>query len=546
MIPELEIINTPEWLINIVNQEELHQITQELKEIRQQKENDNNYHASRYLQNRLNELKRIRSRYLHVNIKDLLTNSCFYHSCGSDATPIVALKNCIHSFVYCDTCHDNFECFKSNVKMIKQRLLQQGFKKLHNFNIDMDTLDRKFSKWRREQLPEILKYHAAHNVNYEAQRWYINPPINIRWSIWEHNNQLYSLLYIQWDSICTWYALYLKNKITAKAVCEINYEGTPPESYEINGKMPEYYIGYGLSGKKGNIFNYENIGDVEYFGDYGNTLCSETGTWTIEKLISGISLDRHELVIGIGGSKLTHSELLKLHVTISPENAQDKTILWESSNKSVAKVNSAGVITITTVNSGTAIITAANNGNTVSCEVKVVNILHDDGVIINGVKWATRNVNKPGYFAEQPQDFGNRYQWNRKNEFNDSNPSGQTWEKINDPSPKGWRVPTAAELKTLLDTEKVASKWIKNNGVEGIEFTDKKTMKSVFFPADIGRYNRLCGYYWSSTPCGKTGFQAVHLYFDNHNSRYYPHSAIYTSMDRLSRRTPRFIGPVLE
>ena len=37
-----------------------------------------------------------------------------------------------------------------------------------------------------------------------------------------------------------------------------------------------------------------------------------------------------------------------------------------------------------------------------------------DGVVINGVRWATRNVDKPGTFAANPEDAGMLYQWNRK------------------------------------------------------------------------------------------------------------------------------------
>ena len=36
----------------------------------------------------------------------------------------------------------------------------------------------------------------------------------------------------------------------------------------------------------------------------------------------------------------------------------------------------------------------------------------DLGVVINGVKWATRNVAAPGKFATSPEDAGMFYQWN--------------------------------------------------------------------------------------------------------------------------------------
>ena len=39
---------------------------------------------------------------------------------------------------------------------------------------------------------------------------------------------------------------------------------------------------------------------------------------------------------------------------------------------------------------------------------------HDEGVVINGVRWATRNVDMPGTFAETPESLGMLFQWNRK------------------------------------------------------------------------------------------------------------------------------------
>jgi len=38
----------------------------------------------------------------------------------------------------------------------------------------------------------------------------------------------------------------------------------------------------------------------------------------------------------------------------------------------------------------------------------------DEGVVINGVKWATCNVDNPGTFVNRPETTGKIYQWNRK------------------------------------------------------------------------------------------------------------------------------------
>ena len=42
----------------------------------------------------------------------------------------------------------------------------------------------------------------------------------------------------------------------------------------------------------------------------------------------------------------------------------------------------------------------------------------DKGVVINGVMWATRNVDAPGTFAPYPESSGMLFQWNRKKGWN--------------------------------------------------------------------------------------------------------------------------------
>jgi len=108
------------------------------------------------------------------------------------------------------------------------------------------------------------------------------------------------------------------------------------------------------------------------------------------------------------------------------------------------------------------------------------------------------------------------YQWNRKTAWaatgavtgwDYSNPTGPAWEKINDPSPVGWRVPTSSEIQKLLDANKVSNVWTTQNGVNGRKFTDKATGNSIFLPA-TGRRNNGDGMinyigssagYWNST-----------------------------------------------
>lgn len=161
----------------------------------------------------------------------------------------------------------------------------------------------------------------------------------------------------------------------------------------------------------------------------------------------------------------------------------------------------------------------------------------DDGVIINGVKWATRNVGAPGTFVDKPEDAGMFYLWNQKIGWSaTSSEGGTTWDshnisnyfwysrfttgKNNDPSPAGWRLPTREELLKLSDPKKVVSTWVTQNGVTGRKFTDKTTGNSIFLPAAGYRFYKgklrgagVNGSYWSSTANNVEG--AYGLYFFN-------------------------------
>jgi len=155
-------------------------------------------------------------------------------------------------------------------------------------------------------------------------------------------------------------------------------------------------------------------------------------------------------------------------------------------------------------------------------------VISEQGVVINGVRWATRNVDAPGTFAANPEDAGMFYQWNRKKAWpatgtitgwDSSKPPGTA----NDPSPAGWRVPTLDEIKKLLDTDKVSNVWTTQNGVNGRRFIDKASGNSIFLPAAGGRIYSdgtldgvgSVGDYWSSSKVGLLGSLACFLNFQS-------------------------------
>ncbi len=159
-------------------------------------------------------------------------------------------------------------------------------------------------------------------------------------------------------------------------------------------------------------------------------------------------------------------------------------------------------------------------------------VFYDDGVVINGVRWATRNVDAPGTFAATPQSTGMFYQWGRKIGWSGSDPLtssdgstdwdhsdyvGSSWTTESDPSPEGWRVPSWDDFNSLFDGKNVSRGW--SNYPAGYEFRDVASGNTLFIPASGYRdtYGGLVsvnvhGRYWSRSPAGDSNGFLLYLY----------------------------------
>ena len=234
-----------------------------------------------------------------------------------------------------------------------------------------------------------------------------------------------------------------------------------------------------------------------------------------------------------------------LTVDFEPFDASDKTLVWNSSNPSVASVDASGVVKAQA--DGTSTITAvAVGGASASCTVKVVSctvptadyideygVNHGKGIAVGNIVWAPVNC---GYKAATSESkgfpYGKLYQWGRKygqgynndesvpelvegpvmpsvaqseenkDKFYYVSQSPYDWNKVKndelwnsgtesapvktkyDPCPEGWRVPTYAELAKL---NKNYSSWTTSEGQNGRYFTGDYTCldkaPQVFFPA---------------------------------------------------------------
>lgn len=143
---------------------------------------------------------------------------------------------------------------------------------------------------------------------------------------------------------------------TAASGLPIEYVSSNPTIAEINGNTV-YFINAGDV----SIIALQNGSDTfEAASPIVKSMSVKTRTITVES----IEINESSLTLEVNKS-------YPLEVTIVPDNATDKTVIWNSSDLEVATVDETGQVIA--VKPGTAIITAtAANGLTVTCEVTVL------------------------------------------------------------------------------------------------------------------------------------------------------------------------------
>ncbi|MBR5399921.1 MAG: Ig-like domain-containing protein [Bacteroidales bacterium] len=226
---------------------------------------------------------------------------------------------------------------------------------------------------------------------------------------------------------------------------------------------------------------------------------------TVKVLVKSISLDQSSATIIKGEIPLI------LQLTITPENAADKTIKWSSSNINIATVKN-GVVTA--VNAGDAVITAEVGDKKAQCKVTVVLCRTVDLGL--SVKWADRNIG-----ANSEEEYGDYYAWGEietkdiytwdtykwGTEYNLTKYLGKCTLDLSDDIANvvlggNWRMPTERELWELISG--CDWNWTTISGINGFRVVSKKNGNSIFLPAGGLRtdnivYNNITGDYWSSS-----------------------------------------------
>ena len=249
--------------------------------------------------------------------------------------------------------------------------------------------------------------------------------------------------------------------------------------------------------------------------------------------VEGITLDKTTI------SFTEKKQTAVITATINPGNASEKRVLWKSSDESVAKVSN-GVVEA--VDYGTCVITAKTYAGTftASCAVeflkdevdsRAVDLLGSSGDIY----WSSVN-----FGAEAPEGLGTFVAWGEtagKTDFSwdtymvnllgwcgtDKDPLAELddiastdYDIVAAKWGEGWRMPTAAEINTLVNN--MTWTWTSSEGVYGYEVENPNNGKTIFFPvsgyhdADVYAHAGSKARYWTSTK-GENAYDAISLDF---------------------------------
>ena len=229
-----------------------------------------------------------------------------------------------------------------------------------------------------------------------------------------------------------------------------------------------------------------------------------------------------EIVLSKAKLTLKPGESYRLTATVSPSDASNKAVTWESSDPSVAKVVYSG--SVTAVSKGTCTITCTakdGSGTYAECQVTVKQedtMEYVDLGLPSGTLWATCNVG-----ASTPEEFGDFFAWGETEPKDDYNWETYKWcngtidsmtkynatDGLKELLPQDdaaaanwgreWQMPSAAQCKELFNNMYTTTTWATRSGVNGCLITSKSNNKSIFLPAagDFG--------FWDFETAGITG-----------------------------------------
>lgn len=282
------------------------------------------------------------------------------------------------------------------------------------------------------------------------------------------------------------------------------------------------------------VVSVDQTGLIQAIGGGEGYILVRAGDLMPKRLRVSVVVPTESISLDISSKTIKQYEEIVLNATILPEDATDKSILWSSSNTSVATVDKNGKVS-GGPQEGSATITASAGSLSASCEITVTSC-YDPVDLGLSVEWASFNVG-----ANKPEEIGNFYAWGEtttKTKYNAQHYKFYEWydyntrywiTKYNDNPNSGhvdnktvleaeddaaranwggnWRIPTKAEFEEILNPNNCSWTWTIVNGQDGYEVKSKINGNSIFLPAaghmignDHANYN--CGYdfgaYWSA------------------------------------------------
>ena len=208
------------------------------------------------------------------DIDNIIKDSLYYPSCGTDGVPVKYFMGNIFSFVYVDygVSENDFN------REINRPNTFRGYKIIHKEKISKYQLDKGNERYYptkispREPMGDWIKTPYCYWVVFKRKFNYNDT----------HNPECFSLLYLCSEAVSAYYALYNQYKVSPKILCIIQdgsgFGGNWTEFTDrnsdlaqavfLNKKLPEYLI----NGGYGN--GYENLIWPEYKKFiYRNTDC---------------------------------------------------------------------------------------------------------------------------------------------------------------------------------------------------------------------------------------------------------------------------------
>lgn len=162
----------------------------------------------------------------------------------------------------------------------------------------------------------------------------------------------------------------IRSVTVTPAVAELLVNGTVDLEVTVDPSDAEYSISWSSSNES--VATVSADGTVTGIATGNAIITADAGGKTGECRIAVVNIPVESITVNQHELQMTEMEVQKLSATVLPENADNKTVTWTSSDERVAVVNGAGEITA--IGAGEAVIKAQAGNVTDECTVTVTSL----------------------------------------------------------------------------------------------------------------------------------------------------------------------------